>query len=145
MCEGDVVRYMWDFGDGTQSVEENPTHSYVSEGTYTVRLHIITSSGAQGIATKSNYIVVSEDERIPFFYVKRVDGRTYRFVDQTDGEITQRFWVFDDGNNYVETDPNVHEYVHTYEEPGTYSPSLIVGFAGDRVRRVFLSEKLEVE
>ncbi len=145
LSEGDIVRYLWDFGDGSQSVEENPVHSYASEGTYTVRLHLITSSGAQGIATKNNYLTISEEERTPFFYVRRVEGRTYRFVDQTDGEVTQRFWVFDDGEKHVEADPNVHEHVHTYSEPGLYNPSLLVGFAGDRVRRVFLKEQLEVE
>jgi PKD repeat protein len=145
LCEGDIVRYMWDFGDGSQSVEQNPVHTYASEGTYTVRLHLITASGSQGIATKRNYIKVSSDEQNPLFYVKKVSGRTYRFVDQTDGDIKQRFWVFDDGANYVEADPNVHEHVHTYGEPGTYRPSLLVGFAGDRVRRVFLKDVLEVE
>jgi PKD repeat protein len=145
LCEGEIVRYLWDFGDGTQSVEENPVHSYASEGTYTVRLHLITSSGAQGIATKSNYLTVSDGERTPFFYARRVEGRTYRFVDQTDGEVVQRFWVFGDGEKHVEADPNVHERVHTYMEPGVYNPSLLVGFAGSRVRRVFLRDQLEVE
>lgn len=145
LCEGDIVRYLWDFGDGTQKVDQNPTHTYMTEGTYTVRLHLITAAGAQGISTKTNYITVSIDEQTPFFYVKRVSGRTYRFVDQTDGEVTQRFWVFDDGQNHVDADPNVHEVVHTYSEAGSYSPSLLVGFAGDRVRRIFLKEKLEVE
>lgn len=145
LCEGDIVRYLWDFGDGTQSTDENPVYIYPAEGTYTVRLHLITSSGAQGIATKSNYLTVSEGERTPFFYVRRVEGRTYRFIDQTDGEVIQRFWVFGDGEKYVEADPNVHEHVHTYAEGGTYTPSLLVGFAGDRVRRVFLKEQLEVE
>lgn len=145
LSEGDIVRYMWDFGDGSQSVDQNPTHAYEAEGTYTVRLHLITASGAQGISTKNNYITVSADQQNPFFYVKRVSGRTYRFVDQTDGDVTQRFWVFDDGEKHVEADPNVHEHVHTYAEAGTYNPSLLVGFAEDRVRRVFLKEKLEVE
>lgn len=145
LCEGDVVRYMWDFGDGSQSVEQNPVHTYASEGTYTVRLHLITDSGSQGIATKSNYVTVSLDEQKPLFYLKKVSGRTYRFIDQTDGDIKQRFWVFDDGTNYVETDPNVHEHVHTYEKAGVYKPSLLVGFASEKVRRVFLREALEVE
>lgn len=145
LCEGDIVRYLWDFGDGTQSVEENPVHTYTSEGTYTVRLHLITSSGAQGIATKTNYLTVSEDERTPFFYARRVEGRTYKFIDQTDGDVVQRFWVFGDGEKYVEEDPNVHEQVHTYSQSGIYNPSLLVGFAGARVRRVFLREQLEVE
>ena len=33
---GDYVSVSWDFGDGTFSSEENPTHIYINEGTYSV-------------------------------------------------------------------------------------------------------------
>ena len=33
---GPLVRYFWDFGDGTTSTEKNPIHQYVTEGSYTV-------------------------------------------------------------------------------------------------------------
>lgn len=145
LCEGDIVRYLWDFGDGAQSVDQNPVHSYASEGVYTVKLHLITSAGAQGITKKTNYMKVSADEQNPFFYAKLVSGRTYRFIDQTDGDIKQRFWAFGDGQKYTEQDPNVHEVTHTYLEAGNYRPSLLVGFAGEQVRRIFLNEELEVE
>jgi PKD repeat protein len=149
-AESDVVRYLWDFGDGGQSVLENPTHTYTSEGTYTVKLHVITSMGAQGISTKTNYITVSQDEQLAFFYVVQArdsEGvlipRTYRFVDQTDGEIKQRFWVFGDGENYVESDSGNHERIHTYQDAGTYEPSLLVGFANENIKRIY-GEPLEV-
>lgn len=144
LCDGDVVRYMWDFGDGGQEIEQNPIYSYPNEGIYSVKLHIVTDSGAQGIATKSNYIMVSASEQTPFFYSLPITGRTYRFVDQTDGDIKQRFWVFGDGQKYVESDPNVHEHVYTYPSPGKYSPSLMVAFADSSIKRVFLKEILEV-
>lgn len=32
--------YSWDFGDGATSTEENPSHTYASEGTYTVTLSV---------------------------------------------------------------------------------------------------------
>lgn len=143
-CEGDVVRTLWDFGDGGQSMEKNPTHTYYSEGNYTVKLHVITSSGAQGISTKNSYLTVSSSERPSFFYAKKSSSLTYRFVDQTDGDIIQRFWVFGDGESFKEDDPSKHEVSHTYESPGLYEPSLLLVFAGDMVKRVFLSEKLEV-
>jgi PKD repeat protein len=149
--EGDIVRYLWDFGDGGQSVEENPTYTYLNEGTYSVKLHLITSTGAQGISTKTNYITVSADERLAFFYTKKISSLKYKFVDQTDGEIKQRFWVFGgkgtvEGqaglvDKYVETNPNKHEITFTYEKAGTYIPSLLVGFASDSVKRIFLSEQ----
>lgn len=145
LCEGDVVRYLWDFGDGSQqSTEQNPVYAYSREGNYTVKLHIVTATGAQGISKKENYVSVSENNQTPFFYVTRVSGRTYRFIDQTDGDVTQRFWVFGDEGKYVESDPNVHEHVHTYADAGTYNPSLIVGFADQSIKRVFLTEKVVV-
>jgi len=151
--EGDVVRYLWDFGDGGQNVEENPVYSYPYEGTYTVKLHIITASGAQGIYTKTDYLTVSAQQYSSFFYVVPAKDsygvlipRTYRFVDQTEGYVTQRFWVFGPKpeQKYVESDPNIHEHVYTYDEPGVYTPSLLVGFANQSVQRVFLNEELTV-
>ena len=37
----DAESYHWDFGDGTFSCEESPSHVYGSAGTYTVRLVVI--------------------------------------------------------------------------------------------------------
>lgn len=34
----DAKKYVWDFGDGNQSTEDNPTHIYELEGTYDVTL-----------------------------------------------------------------------------------------------------------
>ncbi|MBC7775819.1 MAG: PKD domain-containing protein [Phycisphaerae bacterium] len=33
-----AVTYLWDFGDGNTSTEEDPTHHYAAPGTYTVKL-----------------------------------------------------------------------------------------------------------
>ena len=35
---GTIIGYLWDFGDGTTSTDENPSHSYLSPGGYTVSL-----------------------------------------------------------------------------------------------------------
>lgn len=143
--EGDIIRYFWDFGDGSQSQEKNPVHQYTSEGIYTVKLNVTTSTGGQGFSNKLNYIKVSNDEKIPFFYVVPTeDSKTYRFVDQTDGDIKQRFWVFGDGTNQIVTEPNTHEVYHTYEEKGEYDPSLLIVFANENLKKIFLNEKLVV-
>lgn len=165
---GDVIRFLWDFGDGSQSIEKNPTHTYQAEGNYTVKLNVITSTGAQGIATKSNYISVSEDERIPFFYSRQADPTkppysvetaaalvesgedpnaepaVWNFVDQTDGDIIQRFWVFDDGETESINNPSIHSTNHVYQSPGVYEPSLLALFSSERLKRVFLTEAITV-
>lgn len=143
--EGNIIRYFWEFGDGTQSLERNPTHIYSSEGIYTIKLHLITELGAQNIVTKENYITVSEDETPSYFYTKRLSGRRNLFIDQTDGDIAQRFWVFGDGENHVELNPNKHFVEHEYSEAGIYDPSLLIVFSSERIKRIFLNESLEVE
>jgi PKD repeat protein len=144
LSEGDVIRNFWEFGDGTQKLDRSPTHSYSSEGIYTIKLHLVTSLGAQNIATKNNYITVTNDDLPSFFYVKRISGRRYLFVDQTDGDVSQRFWVFGDGDDHVEINPNKHFVEHEYSNGGLYQPSLLIVFASDRIKRVFLNKELEV-
>ncbi len=39
-CNEDVTSYEWDFGDGDSSTEANPTHTYDTPGTYTVRFRV---------------------------------------------------------------------------------------------------------
>ncbi len=39
------VSYKWDFGDGTTSTEESPTHSYEGKGKYVPTLYVTTKSG----------------------------------------------------------------------------------------------------
>jgi len=145
--EGHVIRFLWDFGDGSQSVERNPIHTYTQEGEYTVKLDAITSEGGRGITEKKNYIIVDADTSMPFFYSTPVESedKTFEFIDQSYGDITQRVWIFDDGNTATVTDPDIHTIKHTYQNPGQYNPSLLLFFSGQRVKRVFITEILEIE
>lgn len=43
--------YAWDFGDGNTSTESDPSHSYASEGTYTVELTVTDTQGASSTDT----------------------------------------------------------------------------------------------
>jgi len=147
-AEGHTIRFLWDFGDGSQSVERNPNHLYTEEGIYSVRLDVITSGGGRGIAVKNNYIIVNLEEATPFFYVVKNEGagpRTFDFVDQSEGEVIQRIWIFDDGQSETVNDPDVHSTTHTYAVAKDYDPSLIIILSGQRTKRVFLSEKITVE
>lgn len=39
LSSGNAVSYLWDFGDGTTSTEQNPLHVYSKSGYYTVKLN----------------------------------------------------------------------------------------------------------
>jgi PKD repeat protein len=42
---GNIVSYLWNFGDGTISTSEAPIHTYLESGTYTVTLVATTNTG----------------------------------------------------------------------------------------------------
>ena len=49
--------WLWDFGDGTTSTEQNPTHTYSAPGVYTVKLTASNLAGNDTM-TKTSYITV---------------------------------------------------------------------------------------
>ncbi|MDX5321719.1 MAG: PKD domain-containing protein, partial [Bacteroidota bacterium] len=58
--------YRWYFGDGGQSTEENPTHTYINPGVYTVSL-IATGPGGVDDTTKIDQIVVLQRPYANFY------------------------------------------------------------------------------
>jgi len=61
--------YSWDFGDGSSSTDENPTHSFVTAGTHTVKL---TATNEDGDKSVSQDIVVAAPNNVYVF-----DGTEY--------------------------------------------------------------------
>lgn len=154
---GDPIRFLWDFGDGASSTDLSPIHTYMQEGVYTVRLNMITALGAQGIATKSNYITVSKDLGINFFYSDSLIGvsqqtatlqgttpTTFTFVDQTQGPIVERIWNYDDGNRLTVSDGDNHVSTHVYQLPGNYQPILLDVLDNGQLKRIELPDIITV-
>ncbi|WP_342679022.1 PKD domain-containing protein [Methanofollis sp. UBA420] len=54
---GDVTGWRWDFGDGSTSTEEHPSHTYASAGTYTVSL-MVSNPYASNTTVQKNCIMV---------------------------------------------------------------------------------------
>ncbi|RLF04938.1 MAG: hypothetical protein DRJ64_06225 [Thermoprotei archaeon] len=55
---GDVTSWVWDFGDGSTSALQNPSHIYQNSGAYSVSLTVDGSSGSDTV-TQVGYIQVN--------------------------------------------------------------------------------------
>jgi len=120
--------WLWDFGDGTTSDEQNPTHSYSTTGTdtvtYTVNLTATNSAGSN-TTSKTNYITLySNPPTVSFIATPRISTTaplTVQFHDTTILSPTSWLWDFGDGDN---TNATVQNPVHTYATAGTYTVNL---------------------
>ncbi|HDS29173.1 MAG TPA: PKD domain-containing protein, partial [Candidatus Acetothermia bacterium] len=51
--DGSIVSYAWEFGDGTTGTGVSPTHTYVSSGTYSVKLTVTDNQSATHSVTQT--------------------------------------------------------------------------------------------
>lgn len=52
---GNVTTYLWDFGDGNTSTEENPSYTYSAAGTYTVCLTVTNDCGSNSVCENLSF------------------------------------------------------------------------------------------
>ena len=71
LTTGDVTDWSWDFGDGTSSTLQNPSHTYTVVGTYTVAL---TATGLGGASVLTEQIFVLEPPPVASFSATPTSG-----------------------------------------------------------------------
>lgn len=49
--DGSIVSYVWEFGDGSTSTEQSPSHTYNTAGTYTAKLTVTDDIGDTAFST----------------------------------------------------------------------------------------------
>ncbi len=93
------LQYLWNFGDGTTSLEENPTHIYTANGKYTVTLTVKNSFG-EDTRKIPEFIAVGVPP-VPDFSAKPRLGEiplVVTFTDMTTGKPGSWNWDFGDGS-----------------------------------------------
>ena len=101
------VSWLWDFGDGNSSTEQNPINNYSSLGTYTVILTVINSYGTD-TETKVDYITVSNGMPVADFIADKTnifEGETVIFTDQSLDSPNSWLWDFGDGGTSTDQNP----------------------------------------
>ncbi|HDO19797.1 MAG TPA: PKD domain-containing protein, partial [Thermoplasmatales archaeon] len=127
--DGNIVSYIWDFGDGSFSTGKKVQHIYSQAGNYTVTLTVRDDDGGEDIDTTTACISDVKENNPP---VAVIDVPSYAMVGEkitfdasnsydSDGTIVSYVWSFGDGNNAVGSTVE-----HSYSSPGTYTITLTV-------------------
>ncbi|MEM6263235.1 MAG: PKD domain-containing protein, partial [Bacteroidota bacterium] len=119
-----LANWNWSFGDGNTSTAQNPVHTYVNVGNYTVQLEVVDVNGCADTLIRPNYIQLSNPTAD--FVVsdsQSCRGNTVQFTDTSipDAPLVSWQWDFGDGNTSTAQNP-----VHTYTTQGTYTVELVV-------------------
>jgi len=125
---GSPCGWVWEFGDGATSSEQNPVHTYTAPGVYLVNLTVFAASGS-GRTEYPVRIRVAPDSRAPVanFTLSRDSGTAplyVRFTDTSAGAPTSWRWDFGGLAWTTATSPNV-----VFRRPGDYAVSLTVANA----------------
>jgi PKD repeat protein len=128
---GSPTSWKWDFGDGTTSTEQNPSHTYTKAGQYTVKL-TATNDGGSKTATYRKFITVTWNAattapiaELGADITSGTSPLTVRFTDRSTNAPLFWEWDFGDGTTSTEQHP-----VHVYSGAGRYNVTLTAINAG---------------
>jgi PKD repeat protein len=121
--DGTVDQWSWDFGDGSNSTLQNPTHAYAAAGIYNVELTVTDDDAATDSTTQSVTVTAAnEPPTAHFTYIAIVLNAAFTDTSTDgDGTVDQWSWDFGDGNNSTQLNPT-----HAYTAAGTNSVFLTV-------------------
>jgi PKD repeat protein len=125
---GNIISWLWNFGDGNSSILQNPCHVYINTGEYNVTLIVTNSNGCESDPYEAT-ILVSHEPLASFENNTACFGDVTHFTNLTDTmgvEIAYWLWDFGDPASGDENTSNLYEPVHLFTGPGTYQVQLMV-------------------
>ncbi len=120
--------YNWDFGDShnpQSSIQKNPTHRYLSTGTYTTQLTVTSKYGCTASLSRSFSAVYPQPHAAFSVSATAIcQGKTVQLTDHsasTEGAINT--WQWNMGGRYTTNRQNPD---HRFNEPGVFPVTLWV-------------------
>lgn len=124
---GEIQSWTWDFGDGTSSTQQHPSHTYQNAGFYTVKL-IASGLVQSDTLVRTQYIHTFYHPPVAAFTASPDTGiapLSVQFTDASSGRIDTWAWAFGDGVTSAQQNPS-----HVYSDPGTYTAVLNISGPG---------------
>lgn len=123
-----ITAWDWSFGDGGSSTEQNPAHTYLRAGKYSVILQVTSADGFD-VRNEKEFIIVDNPIIAPEarFSATPLSGDIPLYVAFRDqsipGSAALVSWNWDFGDGAASFDRHA---VHIYTAPGVYTVSLTV-------------------
>ncbi len=118
---GSIAAWNWGFGDGNNSILENPSNTFVINGSFDLTLQITDEYGCVDDTIVYEHVTIGGPQGVPSFVQNPnlcVQGAT--FLVQAPLNVDSLIWNMGDGN-YVYNETN---FVYNYETPGTYQATV---------------------
>ncbi|MBO9658463.1 MAG: PKD domain-containing protein, partial [Chitinophagaceae bacterium] len=121
-----ITSFLWDFGDGTTSTLQTPTHVYPVQGAYTVKLYYTSSTGCTDSLIFANGVRVGSKPVADFSATPLVAcaSETINFTNLS-SPYDQLLWNFGDGAVSSDINPT-----HVYTDTGHFNIQLIATNSG---------------
>ena len=118
-----VLTYLWDFGDGNTSTAQNPSHTYLTNGTYTATLITFSSAGCQDTLRSSPIQIggITTDFTAP---LTACVNEPVTFTGNSTPVPGASSWTFGDGGTGVGLTTT-----YSYALPGVYTVKLVNTYA----------------
>lgn len=122
---GVITDWLWDFGDGVTSTQQNPSHVYRIENVFNVTLKVTSNSGCIGSLKKTRHITVTNGVKASFFNSFASSCKPPSVIDFFNGSTgpgtVSYSWRFGDGSPLsAQVNPS-----HLYSAQGLYNVTLI--------------------
>ncbi|HEY0039971.1 MAG TPA: PKD domain-containing protein, partial [Flavisolibacter sp.] len=115
-----TLSYLWNFGDGNTSTQQNPSHTYGNTGNYSVSLAVTSSNGCTDTLRRTNWIAI-QNITTAFTAPDSVCALSPAVFSNTSTPAPQSsFWIFGDGTNATAINPQ-----KVFATPGTYTVQLL--------------------
>jgi PKD repeat protein len=113
-----ALSWLWNFGDGNTSTQQNPVHTYTVAGVYTVTVTVTLNNCVSTITLPERVHVIRPQPNFTSPTVAVCAPSLVQFFDQSVGAV-QWLWDFGDG-----TTSTLQHPAHIYSIPGSYTVSL---------------------
>lgn len=120
---GKQLSYLWNFGDGSTSTSNEPTHVFTHGGYYNICLTIYANNGVQSTICKKVEVATSELNNClaDFMFTVDTTSRKAIFTNKSLGSAGKFVWYFGDGSSSNTENPE-----HTYSATGLYNVKLAI-------------------